>query len=150
VHPGYSPHIVKGWYTPEFATRGWELTQALLARLRDDVVASGARFAIVLIPSRIQVLPGLFELGGVLYADAPDVQQFIADPLLPQKRMAAFAAAEGIPLLDLQPVLAASEPAADLYFPVIAHWNAAGNRVATDAMARFLAREGLSGPRSAR
>jgi hypothetical protein len=144
VHPGYSPHVVSGWYNPRYAVPGWELTRALLMRLRDDVVASGARFAIVMIPSRIQVLPGLFDLGSVLYADAPDVQRFMADPWLPQRRIAGFAREQGIPVLDLGPVLGDNEPVDDLYFPIISHWNAAGHRVATQAIAEFLAAEELT------
>jgi hypothetical protein len=150
VHPGYDPHIVSGWYSPDYAERGWELTRALLLRLRDDVIASGARFAIVLIPSRIQVLPGLLELSGVLYAESHDVQRFIEDPGLPQRRMTAFAESLGIPILDLQPVFAENARVESLYFPIISHWNADGHRVAADAIAEFLSREGLAASPGAR
>jgi len=97
-----------------------------------------------MIPSRIQVLPGLFELAEVLYAESAEVQEFMRDPGLPQRRLARFASEVGIPVLDLHPALAGREPVEDLYFPIISHWNAEGHRVATQAIADFLIREGLT------
>jgi hypothetical protein len=60
----------------------------------------------------------------------------------PQRDAAAILAKLGIPALDLLPVLRAVRPLADgrrhLYHARDTHWNARGNRIAGEALARFL------------
>jgi HEAT repeat protein len=67
--------------------QGWERFFAEVRGLRDEVQAGGARLALLVFPFRFQVLPG---------APAP----------LAQRRLAAFAHQEGLPLLDTLPALA--------------------------------------------
>lgn len=147
IHPGYLPHVVGGWYVPEHADRGWKLTQSLLRRLHGDVLETGARLAVVIIPSRTQVLPRLFEVSRVLYADSPPAREFIRDPWRPQRLLTAFLDDKGIPSLDLGPEIAAYESVEDLYFPIISHWNHDGHRLAARAVLQFLVRERLIGSR---
>jgi len=144
VHPGYLPHVVSGWYAPEHSARGWELTRALIRRLRDRVQAGDARLAVVVIPSRIQVLPALYEVSRVLYAGNDQVEAFFENPARPEEQILKFLAEEGIPGLDLRPVIAAAEDVEDLYFPIISHWNDRGHRIAGEAILEFLNREGLT------
>ncbi len=57
----------------------------------------------------------------------------------PDRRLLTFAERRGVPALDLLPALrAAHRPDSVLYFPNDTHWNERGNRIAGEAVARFL------------
>jgi len=57
----------------------------------------------------------------------------------------AWAASRGVPVLDLEPVMAAAaaRDATRLYFPGDSHWNIAGHEFAGRLVARFLIDRGL-------
>jgi len=138
VHPGYLPHVVAGWYLPENVESGFPLTQRLLRRLHEDVTKTGARLAVVLIPSRVQVLPKLFELSKTLYRDVAAVDAFFQNPNKPQQMLLNFLGQEGIPALDLLPLLGNYPDVDELYLPINAHWNGSGHRLAGQAIQEFL------------
>jgi lysophospholipase L1-like esterase len=120
----------------------WSLTAALLRQLRDEVEASGARLAVVVIPCAEQVDDALWS----------DLARRALDAGLeleregPSRRLARIAAGAGIPLLDLAPAFVAAagrapeEPAsADRLFLLGRfHLSDEGHRVAAEATHRFL------------
>ncbi len=143
VHPGYVPHVVSGWYAEERAEHGWALTRALLKELQREVEADGAKLALVAIPSRVQVIPQLFDVSRVLYPGEPAVEAFLADPTKPQRVLQAFGREVGMPVLDLAPAFAERDDTLDLYYPSVAHWNEKGNHIAAERIHAFLTQERL-------
>lgn len=91
---------------------------------------------LLIVPADLQVDPDLraqvlAELGG-------DAAAFDFD--LPQRRLAAFAAAHGVPVLDPLPALRAAHAAdAPLYLPANNHWNERGNRLVGDLLGAAIA-----------
>ena len=57
---------------------------------------------------------------------------------LPNRAIAAELAADGIPMLDLLPIIQRQGRATRLYKPQDTHWNIAGNRLAAESIAAFL------------
>jgi hypothetical protein len=108
----------------------------LIAILREarDLVAPRP-FAVLLIPDEFQVEDELWQ--ALLAAAGRELER---DAL--QQRLLPRLAAEGIPALDLLPILRAVAPLPDgrrhLYHARDTHWNARGNRVAGEALAEFL------------
>ena len=141
--PDYLPHVVAGWYQEQYSERGWLLTRLLLRRLHRQVSQDGARLMVTIIPSRIQIIPELLELSRLFYPGARDVEAFFADQDKPQRLLSTFLAAEGIPSLDLLPVMRADGRGDALYYPVAAHWNEQGHQLAATALLGFMEREAL-------
>ena len=71
------------------------------------------------------------------------MQRFFADPARPQRLLRGFLQGRAIPVHDHLPALREAGEGSGLYYPVIAHWNARGHRVAARALAEFLVRERL-------
>jgi lysophospholipase L1-like esterase len=127
----------------------WRLTAALLGQLRDEVEASGARFAVVVIPCAEQVDDALWS----------DLVRRARDAGLeleregPSRRFAQIAAASGFPLLDLAPAFAAAAPrgpgepasAARLFLLGRFHLSDEGHRLVAEGLRRFLAEDGGRG-----
>lgn len=107
----------------------------LLAQMR--TACGQAPLAVMLIPDELQVEDALWN---ELRARWPDLEPAERDR--PQRLIGAFLAAEDIPYLDLLPVLRAQPPLEDgdrhLYHLQDTHFNARGNQVAGEALARFL------------
>ncbi len=107
-----------------------------LLRIRD--LFTGARFGLVLLPSKYQVdaayFPELRKIGFTL----PD--SGVIDDVI-QRRIRTWAAATGIEVLDLLPGARAADarPGVSLYHPVDDHFNVAGNNVISDAVYRWIA-----------
>jgi len=149
LRPDYLPHIVNGWYG-EHAAEGWALTRALLRRLATEVEGDGSQFAVVAIPSRIQVIPELAEVARTFYAGVPEFEAYLANDRLPQQLLAKFLAEEGIPFLDLLPALERTGAGMGLYYPAVAHWNERGHAVAAEAIAGFLSAQVMPAAERAR
>jgi len=110
-----------------------------LAAMRDDVRAAGASFVVVAIPEEHQVVDALWREG--LAHSGRSSEQFDRDR--PQRRLAALLDELVIPSLDLLPAFRdAARQGATLYNVQETHWNEEGNRVAAEAIARFLLRDG--------
>lgn len=116
---------------------GWELTLALLQELRARVESTGARFAVVLFPTRFQVDDPLWR--DQARARGMDPSRY--DLSIPQARLAGWAARQGVTLLDLLPAFRQANHGNTFYHSVDAHWNEAGHRLAADRIY-----EGLSFP----
>jgi hypothetical protein len=110
---------------------------ATFRQLREIATELGPRLRVVIIPDEYQVNPQLLPelLGGTEAAAAYDVEQ-------PSRRLREFLDSERIPYLDLLEPLRAAEAQGRTYIPNNTHWNARGNRVAAEALARWLGEEG--------
>jgi hypothetical protein len=105
-----------------------------------DVEAHGARFIVMLIPDEAQVDTDLRR------RLLPTRERQALDLGRPQRCLAAALDEADLPYLDLLPAFRAAA-AQRLYRPRDTHWNAAGNRLAGDRLAAFVARRGF-GPDS--
>lgn len=122
--------------------RAWKTVEALLVATRDEAERQGARFALVIVPTKWQVHREDWQ--ALLAArDEPDDERWVLRG--PDRRLAQIAEANKIPVLDLlSPLRDAAEAGSDrLYFPVDVHWTAAGHAVAARAVADFLIASGL-------
>jgi hypothetical protein len=112
---------------PDYAARAsaWQLTAALLERLRDAVHARGAELVLTIVPERWH-----------LAVDRPREHQIAV--LQACERLA-------VPALDLTPILIASDATRgrSAYYPGDGHWNPAGHRLAAQALSEFLDTLGL-------
>ena len=114
-----------------------------LRRMRE--LCGDVPFAIMLIPDELQVEDALWERVLELVPEGVALERD-----LPQRRIVAFLEQDGIPHLDLLPILRAVEPLEDgrlhVYHLRDTHFNARGNRVVGEALAELaadlLAREG--------
>jgi hypothetical protein len=98
--------------------------------------AAGTPLAVMLIPDDFQVEDDLWEKVRAFHSDvALDRDQ-------PQRVITSFLEAQGIPCLDLLPVMRAVPREADgrrhLYHLRDTHWNARGNALAGEALAGFV------------
>ena len=105
-----------------------------LRAIRDISRRAGADMAVVVIPDEVQV-------NADLQAQVVRSSGYATTELdfgLPNRAIAAELAADGIPMLDLLPIIQRQGRATRLYKPQDTHWNIAGNRVAAESIAAFL------------
>ncbi|MEX2207666.1 MAG: hypothetical protein WEF50_15680 [Myxococcota bacterium] len=109
---------------------------ATFRQLREIAMELGPRLRLVIIPDEYQVNPELLPelLGSAEAAAAYDVEQ-------PSRRLREFLDGDRIPYLDLLEPLRAAEADGRTYIPNNTHWNARGNRVAAEAISRWLGEE---------
>jgi len=116
----------------------WTLTEAIIGRLRDEVESRGSKLAVVLVAAPEQVYP---EQWAQTVAGHPDMQNRTWDLDAPNRRLAEFLTAAGIPHLDLMPVFqdAAAQPGAPrLHLRHDQHWTVEGHRLAAESIHTFL------------
>jgi hypothetical protein len=123
----------------------WQLTEATILQMRQDVEAHGARFAVVIIgPARVfeWSLASPEQLEPLLQVN-PELRNAQSDR--PNRILSEFLREHGIPVLDLQgPMLEyARATGAQLYFYKESHWTPEGNRVAARLMSEWLSQSGL-------
>ncbi len=124
----------------EFAA-AWNLTEAIILRLQQEVSQRGSRLVVVMIGAPEQVYPEAWER---TLAAHPEMQQYDWDLDAPNLRLAEFLRAQNIPYLDLLPIFreAAAQPETPpLHFRHDQHWTEAGHRLAADAIHHFLTDE---------
>jgi lysophospholipase L1-like esterase len=140
VEPGQLVFAREGGPDVEHA---WRLTASLLRELRDEVEASGASFALVLVPCAEQVDDTLWaELAGRAREAGLELER-----QEPSRRLGEICARAGIPAIDLAPAFGAAArgpgeaaaSAASLYLLGRFHLSDEGHRVAAEAIHRFLA-----------
>ena len=122
----------------------WERTDAILRALSREAASRGARFALVYVPSRMEVSDRDWELTRLAY----DMDDKAWDRRLVARRFAEIGASAGFPVLDLTPDLQRASKGAlgEPYFLYDGHWNAAGHRAAAEAVERFLRERGWAPP----
>lgn len=131
--PGYD------WEYPLFenppsqqAQQGWMLMFALIDMLKTDVEGHGSKLTVAIVPSISQVYP---ELWARFMAARPPGGGAPLDRENPNRRIAAWCQANGVPVVDLLPGLKeAGEKNSFLYFPYNLHWTAAGHQVVAEEL----------------
>lgn len=114
----------------------WELTQALLLRLRQEARQRQARFAVVLIPYAFQVYPDRWE---AILREYPPMQGKAWDLSKPDRMVMQFLDQHEIPYIHLLPIMEAEAVrGASLYFSHDGHLNEAGHQVVARAIYEFL------------
>ncbi|NUM53881.1 MAG: hypothetical protein HUU46_09585 [Candidatus Hydrogenedentes bacterium] len=118
----------------------WKVTARCIEALRDGAEAGGAKFAVFSIPAKVQVDP---KFQAALLARFPELR---LDVDKPHVQLDTLAKEKEFEHLNLLPVFrqrySAKGPA--LYHRYLdTHWNAAGHKLATDAVKEFLEAKGL-------
>jgi hypothetical protein len=119
----------------------WQLTEAILKRLRHEVEQRNAKLVVILIGAPEQVYPEQWQR---LLASNPALQQIILEADAPNRRLNAFLDREKILHLDLLPIFrqAAAEPdTPPLHFVHDGHWTVAGHQLAAQSIYNFLRQE---------
>jgi hypothetical protein len=115
----------------EALEKKWRRALVYLDGIVAECQAHQVPLALVLIPDEFQLNPRVLakaiKTAGVSAADV--------DLDLPQRRLRAFCAKRGIPCLDLLPLLVGQS---EVYAPQDTHWNERGNRLAAEAISRWL------------
>ena len=115
----------------------WSTLFRLVDLLHEDVVASGARLEILIVPSVIQVYPELWERF-VRTNPPPAGAQWSRDA--PNQRIAEHLRAKGVVVVDpLETLRAAAQTNLFLYFPWNSHWTPAGHRLVAEDLLRDMA-----------
>jgi acetyltransferase AlgX (SGNH hydrolase-like protein) len=118
----------------------WTRTGDIVEALAREAEANRSRFAVVYVPSRMEVSDRDWELTRISYG----MDEAVWDRGLVARRVAEMGRLGGFAVLDLTPALRAAtgrfrgEP----YLLYDGHWNARGHRVAAEAVAAFLRDQG--------
>jgi hypothetical protein len=138
------PDTVAGWYDERFAAAGWTLTRRLLLELRAHAGRRGAPLALLVIPSGLQVDPGLQGALAALADDRPAIQAFLRDPHRPQRILADFCHGAELPCADPLPAsLEAATRGERHYYPIDGHWTPVAHRIAASLVLERLERARL-------
>jgi GDSL-like Lipase/Acylhydrolase family len=125
------PDTVAAWYDQRFAGPGWTLTQRLLLELRAHAKRHGTPLAMLLIPSALQVDPGLQRALAALADGRPAVLTFLNDPHRPQRILGDFCDGKQLACADALPQsLEATARGERQYYPIDGHWTPAAHRAA--------------------
>lgn len=116
----------------------WDITEKLIAQMRDEVHNHPAEFVVVTLSNGIQVYPD------------PNVRQMfmkrvgVSDLFYPDNRLKQLAKRENIPIITLAPLLQGYAEQNEVFLHGFGsnlgngHWNQLGHRVAGEAIAREL------------
>ncbi len=124
----------------EFAV-AWDLTEAIMVRLRDEVQKRGSKLVVVIIGAPEQVYPTVWDN---LLANHEALRAVPCDVDAPNRRLNQFLTAQNIPHLDLLPIFrqAATQPNAPLlHLRHDQHWTVAGHQLAAKSIHQFLLNE---------
>ncbi len=131
--PVYAPPQSEAWKS------AWDVTERLIRTLRDEVVARGARFHLMILTNASQVHPDPAVRAEKARALGVD------DLLYPSRRIEAFARSEGIPVLALVEPFRAEAEARGVCLhgfpnavPCGGHWNAEAHHLAGELLAAHL------------
>lgn len=117
---------------PAGLEKKWRAALGYLEAIGAECRGRHTPVAFVLIPDELQTNPSVRDLA--LATTGLKAEQL--DLEAPQRRLQAFCAARGWPCLDLLPAFRGQT---DAYAPWDTHWNATGNRLASGALAPWLA-----------
>ena len=123
----------------------WQLTEAIIARLRDEVAQRGAKLVVVIIGAPEQVYPAQWQRALAAY---PALAGVSLDADAPNRRLDEFLTTQNIPHLDLLPIFrqAAAQPSTPpLHFRHDGHWTVTGHRLAAQAISDFLTSQHILG-----
>ena len=132
--PHQQLHVYKRKRQPAIE-EAWELTEAILGRLRDEARGRGAKFAVVYVPSRMEVSDRDWDLTRLRYGFDDKW-----DRRLVVQRLEQVGAAVGFPVLDLTRTLREADQGllGEPYLRLDSHWTRLGHHAAAQAVAGFL------------
>jgi hypothetical protein len=138
VEKGDQLRVYKRRRQPEIEA-AWTLTAEILQALAREVRGHGSQFAVVYVPSRMEVSDRDWELTKLSYG----LDQGVWERGLVARRVQDIGRQGGFPVLDLTPALrqATGRLRGEPYLLYDGHWNARGHRAAADAVASFLRSE---------
>lgn len=129
-HANLLPDTVASWYDDRFASEGWTLTRRLILELRAHAERRAAPLVLLLIPSALQVDPGLQAALAALADDRAPIHAFLRDPHRPQRLLADFCHGAKLRCADPLPLsLAAAARGERHYYPIDGHWTPAAHRI---------------------
>jgi hypothetical protein len=129
---------------PPVWSEAWRLTRGLLLRLRSQVERRRARFAVVVINAREEVVPSRWRLMADL---APGLAQIPLDRDKPNRLVTRFLARRGIPTIELLAAFRERFPDGPPgFFTWNMHWAPAGHALAAEVIAAEIERRGLLPP----
>ena len=126
--------------------QGWEITEALLARVDAVAREAGAPLLLVLSPTQWQTYDDMWRDREFMGTGSQNERRF--SPTAPNERLRAIAARQGLPLLDLLPAFRAEADALPI-FRRDGHWTPHGHAIAAGLVADALRERNLV-PRVAR
>ena len=126
--------------------RLWAQQAPILISLLEEIRAAGARPVLMIIPDELQVDRQLLET----VLEATGRTAAVYDLERPQRALRALCTAEGVTCVDLLPAFREAAPRTRLYRPRDSHWNAAGNALAAEILARELAAKASAVPTTCR
>lgn len=138
IPPGYFVYAA-----PEGAwQKAWVHTEELLAAMKKQTEAMGAKLAVAVVSAREEVYPEWWQEALNTY---PSMQKRTWDVDAPRRRVVEICQRLGIPVVELTPVMRAQRQRDQqpLHFHRDGHWTSAGHRLAGEAMANFLVKEEL-------
>ena len=133
-NPVYRPTVDADW------REAWRLTEATLEAMREECEAHGVPFGLVVLSTAPQVHPDPRATGPLRRALG------VGDLFEPDRRLSSIAARNGIPILDLAPILAREARTRRLFFHGFGsalghgHLNADGHRRVGQLAADWLCR----------
>jgi hypothetical protein len=135
--PGLSDNVYREPTTKVWQD-GWNVTEALIRQMRDEVVSRGAKFYVVVLSTGAQVNPD--PAARAAFARSLGVK----DLFYSDHRLEKFCQQQGIPILLLAPTFQQYATAHHVYLHGFkgnlgdGHWNQNGHRLAGDLIARWL------------
>jgi hypothetical protein len=114
----------------------WRVTEALIVQMRDEVTRGGAKFVVVTLSNGPQVMPD------AQLRAAFEKRLGVGDLFYPDNRIKALGARERIPVITLAPELQSYAQQNQVFLHGFGenigngHWNATGNRVAGELIAK--------------
>jgi hypothetical protein len=135
---GIEGHVIdlfRGKETPA-ERRAWKTVEAMLVKTREAVESMGARYALVIVPAKWQVHRGDWTTLLSAAGEAKEGGWYMRGP---NRRLSEIAESNGIPAIDLLPVMRDEAATGErLYYARDIHWNANGHEVAARSVFDFL------------
>ena len=147
VPPPRDPHVPwVPWdmlvYAPQYSPEvqmAWRVDEALLKTLRNEVVAHGAKFAVMVVNGPW----AHYDLDWRRMMGRNPMALRTWDRRRPNRVIGAFLWKEHIPSADLFDAFEAAKDKGRLFYRFDPHWTAAGHRLAANTAAQFLLSKGL-------
>ena len=135
VEKGDQLRVYKRRRQPEIEA-AWTRTAEILQTLAREARGHGSHFAVVYVPSRMEVSDRDWDLTKLSYG----LDESVWERGLVARRVQDIGHEGGFPVLDLTPALrqATGPLGGEPYLLYDGHWNARGHRAAADAVASFL------------
>jgi len=125
--------------TPPAIEEAWTLVEKHLDDMDSLCRAHGARFVVLFIPYKIQVVPERRKQELIRLA----ITQADLDLEKPNRRVADWGRRRGVEVIDLLKAFHGAPDPGSTYFHVDSHWNDKGHEVAGRALADLLVARGL-------